>query len=70
LHGKFCKIYSAAVESTATNESPGNWSTDGKKWLKLACNDGYISITELQLEGKKRMPVEDFLRGYRFPENQ
>jgi methionyl-tRNA formyltransferase len=70
LHGKFCKIYAATVEDTGANNNPGQWTTDGKKWLKLSCKEGSISITELQLEGKKRMPIEDFLRGYRFPENQ
>ena len=70
LHGKFCKIFAASVDNANHSANPGTWSTDGKKWIKLACKEGYISITELQLEGKKRMPVEDFLRGYRFPENQ
>ena len=40
--------------------------TDKKTYLKYACDDGYIFITELQLEGKKKMLIEDFLRGYRF----
>ena len=40
--------------------------TDKKTYLQFACADGYIKILDLQLEGKKRMPVEDFLRGYRF----
>jgi methionyl-tRNA formyltransferase len=34
--------------------------------LKFACPDGYIVVNELQLEGKKRLPITDFLRGYRF----
>lgn len=37
--------------------------TDGKTYLKVACADGLISIEELQLEGKKRMDTESFLRG-------
>ena len=43
-----------------------NYITDGKTFLKFACANGYISVKELQLEGKKKMNVEDFLRGYRF----
>lgn len=41
--------------------------TDGKTFLKFACADGYVHVLELQLEGKKKMNVEDFLRGYRMP---
>jgi methionyl-tRNA formyltransferase len=39
--------------------------TDGKTILRFAANDGWIYITDLQLEGKKRMQTADFLRGYR-----
>jgi methionyl-tRNA formyltransferase len=39
--------------------------SDGKTYLKFACADGFILVKELQLEGKKKMLVEDFLRGYR-----
>jgi methionyl-tRNA formyltransferase len=38
--------------------------TDGKRFLRFACTDGYLSVLELQAEGKKRMGVEDFLRGF------
>jgi methionyl-tRNA formyltransferase len=38
--------------------------TDGKRFLRFACADGYLSVLELQAEGKKRMGVEDFLRGF------
>jgi len=40
--------------------------TDGKTFLKFACTDGYIEILELQLEGRKKMKTEEFLRGYSF----
>ncbi|MFM6969319.1 MAG: methionyl-tRNA formyltransferase, partial [Sediminibacterium sp.] len=42
----------------------GSVSSDGKTYLKFACTDGYIHVLDLQLEGKKRMQVADFLRGY------
>ena len=45
---------------------PGEYKTDGKTFLKFACSNGYIYVKELQLEGKKKMSVEEFLRGYRF----
>mgnify|MGYP000424565296 CR=1 FL=1 len=39
--------------------------SDGKKYLKIAVNRGFISIIELQIAGKKRMKIEDFLRGFK-----
>jgi methionyl-tRNA formyltransferase len=40
--------------------------SDHKKKLYVGTEDGFIEILSLQLEGKKRMSTEDFLRGYRF----
>lgn len=65
LHGKTLKIYRSEKESGPATE-PGAYKTDGKTFLKFACADGFILVKELQLEGKKKMLVEDFLRGYRF----
>ncbi|MGZ3888573.1 MAG: methionyl-tRNA formyltransferase, partial [Flavisolibacter sp.] len=47
--------------------NPGEFLTDRKTYLKFACTNGYILVRELQLEGKKKMDVADFLRGYHFP---
>ncbi len=44
----------------------GSYLTDGKTFLKFACSNGYVHLLEIQLEGKKKMLIEDFLRGYRF----
>ncbi len=65
LNGKKLKIYSA--EKEFARASANDVKTDNKTFLKFACSDGYIHIKELQLEGKKKMSVEDFLRGYKFP---
>lgn len=65
LKGKKLKIFNAQKEITVIKETPGELITDNKTYLKFACNNGYISIKELQLEGKKKMHVEDFLRGWR-----
>ena len=43
----------------------GTYTTDGKKYLYFQCADGVLAIENLQLEGKKRMGIEEFLRGYR-----
>ena len=66
LNGKILKVYKSSKEKTATSNKPGEHVTDGKGYLKFACSDGYIHVHDLQLEGKKRMNVADFLRGYRF----
>ena len=65
LDGKMLKIYKSRIGSDDPAPlQPGKWFTDGKHRLSLGCADGWIDLVELQLEGKKRMMVEDFLRGY------
>lgn len=64
---KMLKIYRSEKEPSAIlSAAPGSYHTDGKTYLKFACADGYIHATEIQLEGKKKMTVTDFLRGYHF----
>ena len=67
LHGKKLKIFSAIVAEQTERLTNGAASTDSKTFLSFQCIDAALHITELQLEGKKRMPVEDFLRGYKWP---
>jgi methionyl-tRNA formyltransferase len=66
LNDKLLKIYRSEREHKKPTISAGQFETDGKTFLKYACADGSILIKELQLEGKKKMNVEDFLRGYKF----
>ena len=66
LDGKTLKIFHSEKELRPPGTAPGTHDTDGKTYLRFATPDGYIRITELQLEGKKKMLVGDFLRGYRF----
>ena len=65
LNNKKLKIFSADKEVKSVEEQPGTLLTDNKYFLKFACDNGYISVNELQLEGKKKMQIEDFLRGWR-----
>jgi methionyl-tRNA formyltransferase len=59
------KIYKADIDHTAGAVSkPGNCSTDGKSYLQIACSDGYLMLQMVQLEGKKRMSIQEFLRGF------
>ena len=67
LGGKMLKIYKSKKEASSNSSMGGvAYETDSKTFLKFACSNGYIHILELQLEGKKKMSVEEFLRGYRF----
>jgi methionyl-tRNA formyltransferase len=63
LNGKILKIYRSEKEETVTNHQPGEVLTDNKSYLKFACSNGYILVKEMQAEGKKRMLVEEYLRG-------
>jgi methionyl-tRNA formyltransferase len=64
LEGKLLKIFRADKDDSSPDIAPGQIETDQKSYLRFAAIDGYIRVTELQLEGKKRMKTEDFLRGY------
>ena len=73
------KIYAAAkvlgedyaamlAQNGLEHAEPGTVLSDGKTYLAVATADGAVSITELQLSGKKRMAVKDFLIGFREPQ--
>ncbi len=59
------KIFQTEKEFTSHNLSIGDIVSDGKRYLKVAATDGFLNLKEIQLAGKKRMNVEDFLRGFR-----
>ena len=59
------KIYRAHPDPDAgAGCAPGTILSDRKTFLKVACADGYVFLDELQVAGKKRMPVADLLRGF------
>jgi len=60
-----CKIFDCTSLNMEHNKRPGTVVTDNNQTLKVACKNGYVVLKELQLEGKKRMKVSDFLRGSR-----
>jgi methionyl-tRNA formyltransferase len=64
INNKLVKIFKAQKDSHPANVAPGTFETDGKHFLCFACADGFISVKEIQLEGKKKMSIEEFLRGY------
>ena len=65
LDHKILKIFESTKEICSHANKIGSVSSDGKTYLKFASADGYIHLLDLQLEGKKRMQVADFLRGYK-----
>jgi len=67
IEGKIIKLFLTQVIDATPTEAPGSFITDGKTFAKIACKDGYIGLADIQWEGKKRMPIIDFLRGYRKP---
>ena len=66
LDSKICKVFRSRKEINSEAGKTGKMETDGKTWLRFSASDGFIYIEEMQLEGKKKMGVADFLRGYRF----
>ena len=65
------KIYRVSVSETGGNVVENimiggrRVSTDGKTYLRVECADKWLSIDELQMQGKKRMGIRDFLNGVR-----
>ena len=62
------KIYETEKQFVEHNLSVGTVDTDQKTYFRIAVKDGFVNILSLQLAGKKRMQVGDFLRGYRHVE--
>lgn len=65
LQGKMLKIFQARFEQTHPHIAAGQYESDGKNMLRYAVKDGWIYVEELQMEGKKKMPVTEFLKGFR-----
>lgn len=58
------KVYVVEKEYCGHQKAPGTIVSDGKSYAKVAVKDGYVSLLEVQLAGKKRMPIGDLLRGF------
>jgi methionyl-tRNA formyltransferase len=65
LNDKILKVFGAEYELAETGERPGEFFSDNRTFLKVSAMDGFIHLTNVQLEGKKRMGIEEFLRGVR-----
>lgn len=65
IDNKILKVYKAEKQITVPTLPAGEMETDKKTFIRFAAEDGYLSLKEIQLEGKKKMTVAEFLRGYR-----
>ena len=63
---KTLKIYELGKSEVDTNKPKGKFYSDGKTYLRIKTKSGTLNVLDLQLEGKRRMNVQDFLRGYQF----
>ena len=59
------KVLRTEKEIVAHEHSVGQLFSDGRSYLKYSTRDGYVKVLELQLQGRKRMAVKDFLNGYK-----
>ncbi|HSF52642.1 MAG TPA: methionyl-tRNA formyltransferase [Algoriphagus sp.] len=61
---KTCKIFKTGFsDKNLSGKQPGQWESDGKSYLKFQTGSGVLEVFELQLEGKKRMKIDELLRG-------
>ena len=58
------KVFMAEKSERNYNASPGSFHSDGKKYIDVVTADGALSLTDVQLQGKRKMLTEEFLRGY------
>lgn len=65
VNGKTLKVFRSRRIPDGPPATPGSVETDHRTFLHVAVRDGWIALDELQLEGKKRMPAGEFLRGFR-----
>lgn len=59
------KIFAATFEPAQHGERCGTVESDARTFIRVACADGWITLCELQIAGKKRLPVSELLLGFR-----
>ena len=62
--GRILKIWDADVVEEESEDQPGTVTATDKKTIYVSCGQGILAVREVQIEGKKRMPVSAFLLGY------
>ena len=62
--GKKLLVYAVETETVEHNHSQGTFVSDGKRFLKVAVADGFITLQNIKVQGKRQMAIRDFLNGY------
>jgi len=68
--GRILKIFRAQpvpLGAEVPPAAPGTWASDGRHSLRVAAADGWLELLDVQLEGKKRLPVKELLLGFKLP---
>lgn len=65
IHERLYKIYQVEILPPNAGDRQHTWETDNKTYLHFRTADGWVAITDLQPEGRKRMTIQEFFRGNR-----
>ncbi len=65
LTAKIYRVKATAVPEAGDGARPGDYRSDGRKYLAFRCADGWAAVEEIQLEGRRKMTIEELLRGWR-----
>ncbi|GAC1369060.1 MAG: methionyl-tRNA formyltransferase [Hymenobacter sp.] len=69
--GRTLKIFRAQTSppdaAAGAFAAPGTWASDGRHYLRVAAADAWLDLVDVQLEGKKRLPVKELLLGFKLP---
>ena len=68
INGKTMKVWKSSVQEKQAEEAPGTVISADKEGIRVACGKNVLVLQEVQLEGKKRMETDAFLRGYQVTE--
>lgn len=61
-----CKVFFAQPVIAGGISRPGTIDSDDETYLNVACANGWLQVTDLQVSGKKRLKATEFLRGFRY----
>ncbi|MFM7710726.1 MAG: methionyl-tRNA formyltransferase, partial [Ferruginibacter sp.] len=63
INGKRWKIYQVRPETDSLSVTPGTIETDNKTYVRIAATTGWVYLHDIQVEGKRKMSTEEYLRG-------
>ncbi len=63
------KIFEANINKTEHNITAGKIESDGRSYLRITVNGGYLNLTKLQIAGKNMLGIKEFLKGFKNPEH-